>query len=355
MKKIFLVTMLLLSFGVVRSQEDLLVKNKWSQERAAAWYKQQPWLNGADFVPSTAINQLEMWQEDSFDPKTIDRELGYAQGIGMNVMRVYLHSLAYKQDPKGFKKRMDQYLDISSKRGIKTMFVFFDDVWGKEPKIGKQPEPKPGTHNSGWIQDPGDPASSVEANFPALETYVKDVLKTFANDDRVLLWDLYNEPGNEGKGNKTLPLLKKVFQWAREINPTQPISAGLWAWHLVDLNTFQALNSDIVTYHNYEGPEDHKRIIELLKTHGRPLICTEYMARTRNSRFSNIMPLLKEENVGAINWGLVKGKSNTIYQWNTPIPNGEEPIEWFHDVFRKDGTPYRVDEVELIKKLNRKN
>lgn len=352
MKKTFLITVLLLSFGAVRSQEDLLVKNKWTQEKAEAWYKQQPWLNGADFVPSTAINQLEMWQKETFDPTTIERELGYAQGIGMNVMRVYLHSLAYKQDPEGFKKRMEQYLDISSKKNIKTMFVFFDDVWAKEPKMGKQPEPKPGTHNSGWVQDPGDPASANESNFPALETYVKDILKTFANDQRVLLWDLYNEPGNEGKGNKTLPLLKKVFQWAREINPSQPISAGLWAWQLVDLNTFQALNSDIVTYHNYEGPEDHKRIIELLKTHGRPLICTEYMARTRNSRFSNIMPMLKEENVGAINWGLVKGKSNTIYQWDTPIPNGDEPVEWFHDVFRKDGTPYRADEAELIKKMN---
>lgn len=327
---------------------------KWSIEKAEKWYNEHAWLNGANFNPSTAINQLEMWQEDTFDPETIDRELGYAEGIGMNVMRVYLHSLAYKQDPKGFKKRMELYLEISNKHHIKTMFVFFDDVWSKTPKAGKQPDPKPGTHNSGWIQDPGDPASYNEANFPALETYVKDVIKTFAKDDRVLLWDLYNEPGNEGKENKTLPLLKNIFSWAREVNPSQPLSAGIWSWRLTDLNAFQALNSDIVTYHHYGNPEDHKLIIELLKSHGRPMICTEYMARTRNSRFSNIMPLLKEQNIGAINWGLVKGKSNTIYQWNTPIESGEEPIEWFHDVFRKDGTPYRQDEVNLIKKLNNK-
>ncbi|NJB71436.1 hypothetical protein GGR42_001898 [Saonia flava] len=336
--------------AIGQSQEP----KRWSVEKANEWYDNHTWLNGADFVPSTAINQLEMWQEDTFDPKTIDRELGFAEGIGMNVMRVYLHSLAYKQDPDGFKKRMDTYLEISKNHKIKTMFVFFDDVWSKTPKIGKQPNPKPGTHNSGWIQDPGDPASYEASNFPELEAYVKDVMKTFAKDDRILLWDLYNEPGNEGKGNKTLPLLKKVFGWAREINPSQPISAGLWKWDLTELNAFQALNSDIITYHDYEGPEHHKHIINLLKSHGRPLICTEYMARTRNSRFSNIMPILKEENIGAINWGLVKGKSNTIYQWNTPIPNGEEPIEWFHDVFRQDGTPYRQDEVDLIKKLNGK-
>lgn len=351
MKKGILSTItLVLLCGTIFAQST--ESKKWSLEKAEKWYSEHAWLNGANFNPSTAINQLEMWQEDTFDLKTIDRELGYAEGIGMNVMRVYLHSLAYKQDPKGFKKRMEQYLEISNKHHIKTMFVFFDDVWSKTPKAGKQPEPKPGTHNSGWIQDPGDPASSNEVNFPALETYVKDVIRTFAKDDRVLLWDLYNEPGNEGKGNKTLPLLKKVFSWARQVNPSQPISAGLWKWELTDLNTFQALHSDIITYHDYEGPEHHKLIIELLKSHGRPLICTEYMARTRNSRFSNIMPLLKEQNVGAINWGLVKGKSNTIYQWNTPIANGEEPIEWFHDVFRKDGTPYRQDEADLIKKMN---
>ena len=326
---------------------------KWSIEKAEQWYSQYQWLNGADFVPSTAINQLEMWQEGTWDPETIDRELGYAQGIGMNVMRVYLHSLAYQQDPKGFLKRVDKYLDISDKRGIKTMFVIFDDVWGKEPKIGKQPEPVTGTHNSGWMQDPGDPASRNEANFPALEKYVKDVITTFAKDDRVLLWDLYNEPGNTGKGNASMPLLKAVFAWAREVNPTQPLSAGLWSWGLTDLNAYQALHSDIITYHHYGNKEEHKLVIDLLKSHGRPMICTEYMARTRNSRFSTIMPMLKEENIGAINWGLVNGKSNTIFAWDTPIPEGE-PIEWFHDVFRKDGTPYRQDEADLIKKLNNK-
>lgn len=350
--KSLLIAAFIMVSGFVVAQSG--TPQRWSIEKAEKWYAQYKWLNGADFIPSTAINQLEMWQEDTFDPETINRELGYAQGIGMNVMRVYLHSLAYKQDPKGFKKRMDQYLDISDSKGIKTMFVIFDDVWGKEPKIGKQPEPITGTHNSGWMQDPGDPASKDKANFPFLETYVKDILTTFRDDKRVLLWDLYNEPGNSGKINDSMLLLEAVFSWAREVNPSQPISAGIWSWGLVDLNAFQALHSDIITYHHYGNPQDHKLIIELLRTHGRPMICTEYMARTRNSRFSNIMPMLKEENIGAINWGLVKGKTNTIYQWDTPIDSGEEPVEWFHDIFRKDGTPYRQDEVDLIKKLNGK-
>jgi endo-1,4-beta-mannosidase len=329
-----------------------IIGKVWSIEKANAWYSEYQWINGADFLPSTAINQLEMWQADSFDPATIEKELGWAEGIGFNTMRVYLHSLAWKQDQEGFKKRVDQYLAIADKHHIKTIFVFFDDCWNKQAKIGKQPEPKLGIHNSGWVQDPGDPDSRQEANFPVLEKYVKDVMTRFKTDKRILLWDLYNEPGNSDKLNTSLPLLKSVFSWARAVNPTQPVSAGLWAWNFKELNAFQALNSDVITYHNYEEPQWHQRVIDMLRSHGRPMICTEYMARTRGSRFENIMPMLKKENIGALNWGLVDGKSNTKYAWDTPLKDGREPKEWFHEVFRKDGTPYKVEEVELIKKLN---
>lgn len=355
MKKYLLILVAILTVNVGYSQENSqYYQNRWSIKKAQNWYAQHDWMVGADFIPSTAINQLEMWQADSFDIDTIDKELGYAERIGMNTMRVYLHSLVYKENPEGFKNRMKTYLKISSKHGIKTIFVIFDDVWDKNPKMGKQPNPKPGIHNSGWVQDPGDPASREENNLPALKIYVQDIIKTFSNDERIVMWDLYNEPGNSEKLNSSMNLLTKVFEWAREINPTQPLTAGLWTWSFQELNAFQALNSDIITYHHYGDVAEHQQVIHLLKSHGRPMICTEYMARTRNSRFSNILPLLKKENIGAINWGLVAGKSNTIYQWDTPLASGEEPIEWFHDVFKKDGTPYRQDEVNLIKKLTSK-
>lgn len=324
----------------------------WTPEKAAAWYQEHEWLTGANYLPANAINQLEMWQAETFDPALIDKELGWAQSIGFNTMRVFLHSLAWKQDPQGFKKRMDQFLTIADKHGIKPMLVFFDDCWNKVPKTGRQPEPKPGIHNSGWMQDPGQPMSSDTTLFPGLEKYVKDVITTFKKDKRILLWDLYNEPGNNGKGDSSLPLLKKTFQWAREVGPEQPLSVGLWNWDLDKLNAFQFANSDITTYHDYEDSTMHQRVIDLLKVSGRPLICTEYMARLRNSRFANTLPLLKREGVGAINWGFVAGKSNTIYAWDTPIADGSEPKEWFHDIFRKDGTPYKEEEVALIKKLN---
>ena len=326
----------------------------WSVEKANQWYSEHPWISGSDYIPANAVNQLEMWQKDTFSPDRIDKELSWAEAIGFNAMRVFLHSLAWKTDPEGFKQRVDQYLSIADKHKIQTIFVFFDDCWNKEPKAGPQPAPKTGIHNSGWVQDPGDPASSDESQFPELEKYVKDVMTTFAHDKRILLWDLYNEPGNGGKKEGSLPLLSKIFTWAKEVNPDQPISAGLWDWSFEKLNAFQVAHSDIITYHDYDEASGHQRVIELLKVNGRPLICTEYMARTRNSRFSTIMPLLKRENVGAINWGFVQGKTNTIYAWDTPLVDGSEPVEWFHDIFRTDGTPYRQDEVNLIKKLNEK-
>ena len=324
----------------------------WSAEKANNWYSQHKWLTGANYIPANAINQLEMWQGDTFDSATIDKELGWAEAIGFNTMRVFLHSIAWKQDGDGFKKRVNTFLSIADKHHIQPILVFFDDCWNKEPKAGKQPAVKPGIHNSGWVQDPGQPATYDTTTFPGLELYVKDVLTSFGHDKRILLWDLYNEPGNNNKGDSSLPLLKKIFQWAREVNPDQPVSAGLWSWGLENLNAFQLMNSDIITYHDYQEASLHKQVIEILKANGKPLICTEYMARTRNSRFSTVLPLLKAKHVGAINWGFVDGKTNTIYAWDTPLADGSQPIEWFHDIFKKDGTPYREDEVNLIKKLN---
>jgi hypothetical protein len=336
-------------------KQETTVAAMWSIEKAQAWGKEQPWLRGSNFNPSTAINQLETWQAESFDPATIDRELGWAESIGFNCMRVYLHHLAWEVDKEGFKKRLDEYLTIANKHGIKTIFVFFDDCWNATYQAGKQPDPKIGIHNSGWVRDPGDLLYSNPEIMTVLEAYVKDVLTAFRDDNRIVIWDMYNEPGNSDYGNKSLPLLKKAFEWGREVNPSQPLSCGIWKNSLKDLNAFQAANSDIITYHNYSDAANHQVMIDSLKRYNRPLVCTEYMARKNNSLFSTIMPILKEQNIGAINWGLVSGKTNTIYAWGTPMPDGAEPALWFHDIFRKDGTPYLKEETDFIKQITGKN
>jgi sugar lactone lactonase YvrE len=336
------------SFPVVGARKERPV---WSKEKANQWFVDKGCLRGSNFSPSSAINQLEFWQAASFDPVTIDRELGYAEGIGFNTMRVFLHHLAWELDPSGFKQRMNTFLTIADKHHIHPMFVFFDDCWNDSYHSGPQPAPRVGIHNSGWVRDPGSLYFTEPLLRDTLECYVKDVLTAFGHDKRILLWDLYNEPGNSNNGNKSLNLLRQVFEWGREVNPDQPLSAGIWNAQLSELNKFQLDNDDVITYHNYDNEIGHAKAIDTLKQYGRPLICTEYMARTRGSRFANIMPLLKQNRVAAINWGFVSGKTNTIYAWDQPMPDGAEPKIWFHDIFRRDGTPFSEEEIQLIQSL----
>jgi len=324
---------------------------RWSREKANEWYAGQPWLVGCNFIPSTAINQLEMWQSDTFDPATIDRELKWASELGFNTVRVYLHDLAWEADAAGFKKRIGQFLDIAVKYNIRPIFVLFDDCWNANPKIGKQPEPKPGIHNSGWLQSPGKDVVHKPESWPRLERYVKDITGTFAKDKRVLMWDLYNEPGNEGQGGKSLPLLKKAFVWVREVNPVQPLTAGIWHGNK-EFNDFQEAASDVITFHNYNNAENLAGQINSLKKQGRPVICTEWMRRG-NSEVATHLPIFKKENVGCCNWGLVSGKTQTIYPWGSP-KDAPEPKVWFHDLLKKDGTPFNADETALFRKLTGK-
>ncbi len=331
------------------------VEKVWSTAKATNWYASQTWLTGCNFQPSTAINQIEMWQNESFDAATIEKELGWAEELGFNTMRVFLSSVVWKAEPVLFKKNIDKFLTICTRHNIRPMFVFFDDCWNEESSIGKQPDPKLGIHNSGWVRDPSVSLRNDTIKlFPILEKYVKDIIGTFKNDKRVLMWDLYNEPGNSNHGISSLPLLRNTFKWAREINPTQPLTCGLWYFKCNELNVFQVENSDILTYHNYSGVKEHQTEINYLKIFNRPMICTEYMARKHDSKFTNIMPLLKSNNIGAINWGFVSGKTNTIYAWDEPTPSGIEPKLWFHDIYRRDHTPFDQNEVNTIKNLNGK-
>jgi hypothetical protein len=342
---------LLLSAFVLKVQAQ-----KWTPAKANAWYATQAWPRGCNYQPNSAVNQLEMFQAATFDPKAIDRELGWAEGLGLNCMRVFLHHVAWTSDKEGFKSRLNQYLAISNKHGIKTILVFFDDCWNDEYHAGKQPDPKPGIHNSGWVRDPGTAIRDIPDSLKMLESYVKDVMTAHRNDSRVLLWDLYNEPGNKKYFSKSLPLLKAIFNWARAVNPSQPLTSGIWntGADFTELNKFQLESSDVITYHNYSYSDAHKKMIADLKKYNRPILCTEYMARRNGSLFQTIMPILKAEKIGAINWGFISGKTNTMFAWGTPDTTGKEPVLWFHDVLRKDGTPFSRDEITVIKSLTGK-
>lgn len=345
------------------------VREIWTADQANAWYAQQGWLVGPNYTPATAINQLEMWQEDTFDPETIDRELGWAADLGMNTARVYLHDLVYEQDSAGFIDRIDRFLELADKHGIRPLLVFFDSCWDPFPAAGKQRAPKPHVHNSGWVQSPGQYALKDSTQYPRLERYVKGVVSHFANDERILGWDIWNEPDNmtgpsyeaveiEDKVSYVLPLLEKAFVWARSARPSQPLTSGIWVgdWSadstLKPIERLQIEQSDVISFHNYDTPEEFETRIQQLQRYGKPLLCTEYMARPNGSTFEGFLPIAKKYNVAMINWGFVDGKTQTIYPWDswTKTYTAEPPL-WFHDIFRSDGTPYKPEEVALIKQL----
>ena len=345
--------------------------SKWSIEESQNWYSQNNWIVGCNYLPSNAINQLEMFQEETFDVEINKKELSWARQLGFNSVRVYLHDLLWS-DPVGFSERLNILLDICASLEIKPLLVLFDDCHRPYPKLGIQPKPVAGVHNSGWKQSPGmaivngiHEEQSNNLEIIRLKKFVTEILNNFKDDQRILMWDIYNEPGQFGIGDKSLTLLELTWKWAYEVRPSQPLTAcldGSVGEGNIKLN---AENSDIITFHTYEG-EKLQETIDKLKVHKRPLICTEYMAREFGSTFEFSLPIFKENNIGCYNWGLVAGKSQTHFGWSTILDlqkkkedgkfleDGDdipEPEIWFHDILRKDGTAYNEKEVEFIKAI----
>lgn len=345
---------------------------RWSPERAREWRAKTGWLVGCNYAPASAINQLEMWQADTFDPERIDRELGWAAGLGFNSVRVFLHDIPFAENPGAFLDRIERFLGIADRHGIGVMFVFFDSVWDPFPKAGRQREPRKGVHNSGWVQSPGKEILADASRHDALAPYVRGVVGRFKDDARVHAWDIFNELDNRNdaaygtveltdKAGPALALAAKAVGWAREAGPSQPITLGVWLTTWGDpaayspMERFCLESSDVVSFHNYDGPVSLEECIRNLRRHGRPILCTEYMARPKGSTFDPLLGIMKREGVAAYNWGFVQGKSQTIFPWDSwQKPYDGEPPVWFHDIFRTDGTPYRPEEVSYIRSVTGK-
>jgi hypothetical protein len=340
---------------------------RWTADYANRWYQSQGWLVGANYVTSTAVNQLEMFQPGTYDPRRIDAELGYARLLGFNTVRVFLHDLLWAQDPRGFLSRLTQFVGIAAGRGIKPLFVLFDSCWNPFPRPGPQGPPTPGVHNSGWVQSPGAERLGDPNYRKVLYAYVTGVIGQFRSDTRVLGWDLWNEPDNparvyrkverKNKQDLVAALLPEVFQWARSVNPLQPLTSGVWtgSWDegsRSDISGIQLDNSDVVTFHSYGKPVEFEAKIDELSSLGRPILCTEYLARPLGNTVEGILPIAKRHNVGAFNWGFVAGKTQTYFPWDSwDHPYKTVPKVWFSDLVYPDGRPYQDSEIQTIRQL----
>jgi Cellulase (glycosyl hydrolase family 5) len=325
---------------------------RWSAATARMWFSKQAWPLGFNYIPSTAINTTEMWQKETFDPTTIEREMHAAAAVGFNCARVFLQYLVWESDPEGLKARMRTFMDIAARNHIKVIWVFFDDctfITVTDPHLGKQPDVISGEYANGWTPSPGEMRVVNQSSWPGLKIYVTDLVTTFRSDKRIFAWDLYNEPGNSHMTNKSLPLLKAVFTWARGAGPSQPITSGVWRGELTDINDVILKNSDIISFHNYGGPDAMNNEIDDLEREGRPLICTEWLARQTGSTVANILPILYDRHVGGVIWGLVNGKTQTNYHWGSKA-GSPAPVLWQHDIFHGDLTYYDPNEIALFQR-----
>jgi hypothetical protein len=341
---------------------------RWSADRANGWYLAQQRPVGVNYIPSSAVNQLEMFQSATYDPRRIDAELGLAQSLGFNTVRVFLHDLLWTQDRRGFMRRLLQFVAIAANHAIKPLFVLFDSCWDPFPKLGPQPPPVPGVHNSRWVQSPGADHLGDPGYGSVLQDYVTGVLGQFRNDDRVLGWDLWNEPDNPARVYRSVErkdklqlvaaLLPRVFQWARAVDPSQPLTSGVWDGNWGDprrrsvIAGIQLDNSDVISFHCYDKPDGFEARIAELAPLGRPIVCTEYLARPLGSTVETILPIARRHDVGAYNWGLVAGKTQTILPWDSwDHPDPVPPPVWFHDLLLPDGRAYQDAEARAIRSL----
>jgi hypothetical protein len=353
MRKLFFIICLLISAFHLFAQD-----NRWSEEKANNWYKSFKWFNGVNYIPSDAINYTAMWDKTSFNPALIDKELAIAQSIGLNCVRVVLQYAVYADDPQYFLHTLERFLEICDAHGIKVMPTFFDDCFfgvNTDPVIGKQVEPLEGWYAWAWSPSPGHTLVVDQRFHPLLEKYVKDVLLKFKDDPRIFIWDLYNEPTNGGLGSRSIPLVKSVFVWAREINPSQPLTIGIWYYEIEELNDLVFTHSDIISFHDYGSREAIAKHIQGLRKYNRPIICSEWMNRPNKSTVEDVMPLLKKEQVGGFMWGLINGKTQTHLPWGHRPEKLPYTGVWQHDLYHNDFKPYNTGEIEIIKKLNNIN
>ena len=322
---------------------------RWSEERIWKWYDGLGAVKGVNYVPRTAVNSVEMWMESTFDPDTIDEELGWAQGLGYTAIRVQLQFAVWKDDPDGFLGRVGRVLELAAKHGLRVVPVLFDDlnIAGEAPSVGEQKEPIPGEYNRRWVPSPSKAAVTDRGQWPELEAYVKDVMGEFKRDGRVLYWDLYNTAGNGGLWEESLPLMDQTFNWARSVDASQPMAVAAWKEFGSAMAARKLERSDLVSFHSFDGVEGLEARLMLLARYRRPIICSDWLMRQVGSDFENALPLFAAHRVGWFNCGFVAGKTQMEIQ-QAQYRSEKDPDLWQQAVLRPDGTPYNRRETELI-------
>lgn len=351
---------------------------RWSKERIWEWYNSRPWFRGCNYMSADCANRVDQWQELGFEErfKTTEEELKLMQETGFNTVRLIPEYVVWKEEHDGFMERFERYISLCAKYGISCMIVLANDCMPPKTELWKKPYVGEQTYDWGYHggkkhsqhgmhEGPAphfylDDADTREDYFD----FVRELVTTYKNDERICVWDVYNEPGNSKRKDITLPNLKKMFEIVREIDPIQPLTAGLFMMRsdesipLCEIEQFSAENSDIITYHFYRDYNAHVQVIKRLKKFGRPLMNTEWLGRCLHNDIFDLFPLFYLEKIGCYNWGFVAGKYQTYEPWEATWQKyalGKETnvdfTKWFHDLYRPNHRPYDPKEIAVIKRF----
>lgn len=297
-------------------------------------------IRGANYVPSTAASDTQFW--DEFDEPTIERELALAEDLGLNSVRVFLQYLVFEDDAAAMVAKFDTFCTLAQRHGLSVLPIFFDDCFGPEPTLGPYPEPLPDVHNSQWRASPGRTRMGLEHRLE-LRRYVEAFVGGFGQDDRVLAWEIYNEPKSEPP---TMALQRDAFGWARRLSPQQPLTA-CWSG---------AYLSDVMNLHLYtspsQKPEEVRRIIESTRSFDLPVLVTEFLGRPNRGTLHETLPLFVENNFGWYFWELMIGKTQVDLPWDVDVKTHPDGVA-YQGLLYPDGRAYDESEVELIKSLAR--
>ena len=367
------------------------MRNKWTKEEAWSWYNSRPWIRGFNFVPSDCSGWVELWQEYNHAEKvkTIRRELAAASQIGFNAVRQFLAFDVWMYQRESFLKNVEEYLSIAAENGIGVMFVLISDggVPKKQPIFGED-KPLSGVHGEAVNETAGFnvpvipgifPNHKVEKPAPAANPsapkpkyspvdepelaekfyiYVDDLAKRYAKDERVIFWNIWNEPGNSNRGMLSVPHMKKAFEIVRSYDPIQPLAADLWripkSGRLEDMSEEERIAlelSDVISYHDYGSIDHSVRVIDFLRTFDRPMLNTEWLHRVQFNTVFSHLPLYYNNNIAIFNWGFVNGKFSGHEPWEVcwrRYAAGEklDITKWQHDLLRKNLRPYDPQEIE---------
>ena len=352
------------------------MRERWTKEQAWEWYHREPWLRGCNFMSSDCANRIDQWQEYGFEErlKTTEEELALAEKTGFNTIRIILEYKVWEQQHDGFMERFERYLETAARHKIRCMVVFLNDCmqpkeWTKPVVFGEQ------HYDVGYH---GGRKQSQHGALPSMgyhlidepelakkhEDWIREIIGKYREDPRIVVWDIYNEPGNSKRDPVTPPHLKRFFQVAREMDPKQPLTACAWRIPLdrneplPEVEQLACELSDIISYHSYGTYDANIQMIKRLKDdYGRPILNTEWLARSLHNTVQEMFPLFYLEKIGCYNWGFVAGKYQTYEPWNSVWERYDKDpdldydfTKWFHDLYRPSLRPYDPKEIELIRK-----